>query len=160
MTSKDRNLEPARTAGFALIELTIVGVIMGVVMTSVGGVFGHARAEQSIVEAYEADLQGLRRALNSVEADLRLASSCEVRGRSFTLAMGEHGVVHYRCDDEAALIRTDADGRERTVARCVDAVDIEVEGCLVRVGLRMRKRRSARSTVVRTAVAMRNGGER
>lgn len=125
-------------AGFTLYEM-MIGVIVGSVVIGIGaGLAATVRREDRAASAYEQDLRELERAVVAVEEDLRAASAAED--------------LEYRLDGDR-LFRG-----ERIVARRIAAFDVEAEGTLAHVRLRLASRNAVpnRSEISFT-VRMRGG---
>jgi prepilin-type N-terminal cleavage/methylation domain-containing protein len=64
-----------REAGFSLYELMIAVAVLGVITAAVAGIAHAVHRADRVSAAYVEDLSGLRRAVVSVERDLRAARS-------------------------------------------------------------------------------------
>jgi prepilin-type N-terminal cleavage/methylation domain-containing protein len=130
--------------GFSLIELMIVTAVLAVVTASLGGIASVLHRTDRQTAAYVEDLGELRRALHSLERDLRGAREV------FYHRIDD---VYYRLDGDR-LLRDDA-----VVARNVALFEMSREGEIVtvRLGLRARAHVPAmRRPVVTTRVRPRN----
>jgi type II secretory pathway component PulJ len=126
-----------REAGFSLQELMIVTGVLVSVMAAVGGLAHALHRADRVSAAYAEDLAGLRRAVTSVEHDLREARSV--------------AELAYELDGD--LLRRDG----RVVARRIALFEVLAEGrvATARIGLRPRAEAATRAAVVTTCVRLR-----
>lgn len=141
--------------GYALIELMITVAVMAIALPAIFNLSDAAHRERAWVEGYARDLDDLRRSLETIEVDLRSASSVRATDRGFDLVTAAGPVRIELCDAE--LVRVDEHGARRVLARCITDLRVEVDRRSVEVSLRLRQRAPAslRAFTVRTRVAMR-----
>jgi hypothetical protein len=118
--------------------MVVVAVLVTVVAT-VGGLAQALHRADRVSAAYAEDLAGLRRAVTSVERDLRAARSV--------------GELAYELDGD--MLRREG----RVVARRIALFEVAEENgvATARIGLRARAEAATRAAVVTTSVRMRGG---
>ncbi len=123
-------------AGFSLYELMIVVAVLVTLTAAVAGITHAVHRADRVSAAYVEDLAGLRRAVTSVERDLRAARSLEDLRYVLDLDMLKRG--------------------EAVVARRIGTFELLQEGDVVtaRIGLLPRAEAPTRAAVVVTAVRL------
>ncbi len=146
-----------RSPGFTLVELMISCSLLVIFCTVTVQMGLRVHAERDAAESYATDLQELRRALRTLAGDVRVARGGARAGDALLLA-GEEGSVSFSVQD-GALVRVDADGHSRAVARSVAALETTTRGDLVTLRLRLRRRSegAAAPAAVSTQVRLRSG---
>jgi len=129
-----------RTAGFSLYELMVVTTVLVTMTGTIAGITHAVHRADRVSAAYVEDLAGLRRAVNSVERDLRAARSLEDLHYILDLDMLKRGEV--------------------VIASRIGTFDLTREGEVVtaRIGLLPRAEQATRAAVVTTSVRL--GGPR
>jgi prepilin-type N-terminal cleavage/methylation domain-containing protein len=129
-----------REAGFSLYELMIVVAVLGTVVGTIAGITHAVHRADRVSAAYVEDLAGLRRAVVSVERDLRAARSLADLQYVLDLDVLKRG--------------------EAVVARRIGTFEIVQDGEVVtaRIGLLPRAEAATREAVVETSVRL--GGRR
>jgi len=129
-----------RDAGFSLYELMIVVAVLGVMTGAIAGLTHAVHRADRVSAAYVEDLAGLRRAVTSVERDLRAARSVKDLDYVLDLDMLKRG--------------------ETILARRIGTFELVQDGDVVTatIGLLPRADAPTREAVVVTSVRL--GGKR
>ncbi|MCR9247679.1 MAG: prepilin-type N-terminal cleavage/methylation domain-containing protein [bacterium] len=150
----------AAERGFTLPELMVSVALLAILSGVAAGIGSQAWQEHETLSGYQADVADVRRALATVEVDLRDAGQVDRRSEDFVVTTPTERVTYRHRDHE--LQRIDAAGRVQTLARCFAGFAIRTEGALAHVNLVMRPRLRGETsaghpaTTLETTVLMRN----
>ncbi len=146
-----------RERGHSMVELMIATTLLASFFAVVTSFGAQSRRSDRLAAAYVEDLTQCRRALESLEGDIRQARRVEYSGDALRVYLPEE-VVDYRLRD-GALTRT-LGGRTTVVARRIGGLKAMQDGRLVklRVAIQPRATNPVREATVHSTVYLRNGG--
>jgi Tfp pilus assembly protein PilE len=147
-----------RQSGYTLIELMAWCALSAILLTSILSISTQLRNSDRVAAEYVSDLTQCRRALHSVEWDVRCAKRVETTGSSVRI----HGAtrsIDYALEN-GVLTRT-VSGITRAVARRIQTLTAHQTGRTVAIHLTLlprRKHPNTRQAALHSRIHLRQGG--
>ncbi len=145
--------------GYMLFELMVAVGLLGFAVTSIAEFRLRAGKEQVWATEYSSDLASLRRALRTIEDDVRGATDAGVRDGRLELEVAGEGIGFAL--EENRLVRRDSAG-PTVLASCFRDWSVTTARGVVHVALTLRRRRSGvgAGPTIESVIALRPRGQR